>query len=583
LNFNTSLHSSANSTFEKINTIELINKTQAKGCLLDIKDGIVTVIGIDAPMSSILEIETKSDKRVNAMVFTIENDSLKAVVIGDHTLLSEGDIVTATNKMPGINFSWNYFGKVINIRGDILANISDESRSELDIEMQTELRIERKAAGIIDRESVNRPVLTGILAVDSLIPIGRGQRELIIGDRQLGKTAIALDVLLNNHSTDRYVPVTDSLSEKLIYNSLYVDYSIYVAIGQKQSTVAHLARAIKERNAGHNILIIAATAADPAIEQFLAPYVGVAIGEHLAANGYDALIIYDDLSKHAVAYRQIALLLRRPPGREAYPGDIFFVHSRLLERAAKFANSGSLTALPIIETQAGDISAYIPTNVISITDGQIFLESELFYKGVRPAVNVGLSVSRVGAAAQFLLMRKITGSLKLELAQYREVEAFASFGSDLDEATQHRINHGSKLVELLKQDQYAPQNIFEQLILLFAGIRNYLDNYTAEQIDLFKKFIRSLFKYDANWFSTYSRLHHSIMCLLYVDISKELYNVSDQFLNNLISNLYLELHRLIIDTLRFLFSVKNFKLDFETFNITNSIYYTSLITSDKII
>jgi F-type H+/Na+-transporting ATPase subunit alpha len=517
------------------------------GTIFDIKDGIITVLNLKAPMGSLIKIQTKENGVVDAIVLNIEHDSIKALLVCEDTFVSEGDIVISENEMPNINFSWDLFGKIINIKGDIIDSLDNTSRSE-DDNINENLIIERKAAGIIERDSVNRPVLTGILSIDSMIPIGRGQRELIIGDRQTGKTALAVDILLNNHSADKYIPVTDINSEKIITNTLYVDYSIYVAIGQKQSTVAQLAKVIRQNNAGKNIMIIAANAADTAAEQFLAPYVGAAIGEHLAANGYDALVIYDDLSKHAVAYRQISLLLRRPPGREAYPGDIFYVHSRLLERAARFAESGSLTALPIIETQAGDISAYIPTNVISITDGQIFLETELFYKGIRPAINVGLSVSRVGSAAQFLLMRQIAGSLKLELAQFREVEAFASFGSDLDEITQYKINHGSKLIELLKQDQYSPQNIFEQLLLLYAGIYGYLDNLTSQQINAFKIHIKNLFLFQADWFSDFSLLGDLVINFLQKDDLIDMYDFTSDDITDLTQIFINSLEKIVNDS-----------------------------------
>lgn len=338
--------------------------------------------------------------------------------------------------------------------------------------------METKAPGIIARKSVHEPMQTGLKAVDSLVPIGRGQRELIIGDRQTGKTAIAIDTICAQKAINQ----TKGEKEKL--------YCVYVAIGQKRSTVAQLVRTLKEENALDYTVVVAATASDPAPLQFLAPYSGCAIGEYFRDNGMHALIIYDDLSKQSVAYRQMSLLLRRPPGREAFPGDVFYLHSRLLERAAKMSDecqSGSLTALPVIETQAGDVSAYIPTNVISITDGQIFLETELFYKGVRPAINVGLSVSRVGSAAQLPAMKQVAGSLKLELAQYREVAAFAQFGSDLDPATQYLLNRGARLTEVLKQGQYSPMTIQEQVVVVYAATKGYLDKIKVADILNFEK------------------------------------------------------------------------------------------------
>ncbi|MCH8036312.1 MAG: F0F1 ATP synthase subunit alpha, partial [Proteobacteria bacterium] len=346
-------------------------------------------------------------------------------------------------------------------------------------------RIEVKAPGIIPRQSVHEPVQTGIKALDALVPIGRGQRELIIGDRQTGKTAVAIDAIINQKNINE----GDDESKKL--------YCIYVAIGQKRSTVAQVVKTLNDYDAMKYTIVVAATASDPAPLQFLAPYTGCAMGEYFRDNGKHALIIYDDLSKHAVAYRQMSLLLRRPPGREAYPGDVFYLHSRLLERAAKMNadfGSGSLTALPIIETQAGDVAAYIPTNVISITDGQIFLETELFYQGIRPAINVGLSVSRVGSAAQTKAMKQVAGSIKLELAQYREMEAFAQFASDLDASTQRLLARGARLTELLKQDQYAPLPVEEQVVIIFAGVRGFLDPIPLDKVTSFERKLRDEIK-----------------------------------------------------------------------------------------
>jgi proton translocating ATP synthase F1 alpha subunit len=400
------------------------------------------------------------------------------------------DIINASEGTPVVSESERIdIDDIIDIED--LDTDEDDTPENIEEDFLITCFIDIKAPGIIARISVNEPLLTGILAIDSIIPIGRGQRELIIGDRQTGKTAIAIDTIINQHRINN-----------LFSKSLYLDYlpsllheetgvyaCIYVGIGQKRSTIAKIVNKLQNENALNNTITIAATASDSATLQYLAPYTGCAVGEYFTNFGYSTLIIYDDLSKQAVAYRQISLLLRRPPGREAYPGDIFYIHSKLLERAVKLNNElggGSLTALPIIETQAGDVSAYIPTNVISITDGQIFLESELFYKGIRPAINIGLSVSRVGSAAQYKTIKQLAGTLKLELAQYREVEAFASFGSDLDEFTQHTLNRGVRLIELLKQNQFKPLDLVPQIIILFAGIKGYLDDLTIFSVILFK-------------------------------------------------------------------------------------------------
>ena len=385
--------------------------------------------------------------------------------------IQEGDIVKRTGSIVDVPIGEGMLGRVV----DPLGNAID-GRGPVVTDERT--RIELKAPGIIPRKSVHEPMQTGLKSVDSLVPIGRGQRELIIGDRQTGKTAIAIDTIINQKAIFEAGDHSKSL------------YCIYVAVGQKRSTVSNIVRLLEHRDCMKYSIVVAATASDAAPLQFLAPYSGCAIGEYFRDNAKHALIIYDDLSKQAVAYRQMSLLLRRPPGREAYPGDVFYLHSRLLERAAKMNENhgaGSLTALPIIETQAGDVSAYIPTNVISITDGQIFLETELFHKGVRPAINVGLSVSRVGSAAQIKAMKQLAGSLKLELAQYREVAAFAQFGSDLDAATQQLLNRGEKLTELLKQKQYVPMPVEEQACVLFAGVRGYLDKIQTSEIGKFEK------------------------------------------------------------------------------------------------
>jgi F-type H+-transporting ATPase subunit alpha len=398
---------------------------------------------------------------IKGMALNLENDNVGVVIFGDDRSIKEGDVVKRTGAIVDAPVGKNLLGRVV----DALGNPID-GKGDLDKKIERK-RVDVKAPGIIPRQSVNQPMQTGLKAIDSLIPIGRGQRELIIGDRQTGKTAVAIDTIINQKEINKSGEEKDKL------------YCIYVAIGQKRSTVAQILKTLEDAGAMEYTTIVSATASDPAPLQFLAPYTGCTMGEYFRDNGMHALIIYDDLSKQAVAYRQMSLLLRRPPGREAYPGDVFYLHSRLLERAAKLNDEkggGSLTALPIIETQAGDVSSYIPTNVISITDGQIFLETELFNQGIRPAVNVGLSVSRVGSAAQTKAMKKVAGSIKLELAQYREMAAFAQFGSDLDASTQKLLNRGSKLTELLKQDQYSPMPVAQQVIAVFAGVRGFLDD-----------------------------------------------------------------------------------------------------------
>ena len=408
---------------------------------------------------------------VKGMALNLESDNVGVVLFGSDVAISEGDIVKRTGNIVDVNIGRGTLGRVV----DALGNPIDGKGPLKDVKRS---RVEVKAPGIIARKSVHEPMQTGIKAVDSLVPIGRGQRELIIGDRQTGKTAIAIDTILNQKEINK----GNDESQKL--------YCVYVAIGQKRSTVAQLVKILEKGGALEYTVIVAATASDPAPLQFLAPYSGCAMGEFFRDNGMHALIIYDDLSKQSVAYRQMSLLLRRPPGREAFPGDVFYLHSRLLERAAKMSDekkAGSLTALPVIETQAGDVSAYIPTNVISITDGQIFLETELFYKGVRPAINVGLSVSRVGSAAQLRAMKQVAGTLKLELAQYREVAAFAQFGSDLDAATQYLLNRGARLTEMLKQGQYQPMTIERQVVVVYAATKGYLDKLNVSDIQQFEQ------------------------------------------------------------------------------------------------
>ena len=405
------------------------------------------------------------------MALNLETDNVGIVVLGNDREIQEGDIVKRTGSIVDVPIGEGLLGRVV----DALGNPIDGAGP---IKSDQRQRVELKAPGIIPRKSVHEPMMTGLKSVDSLVPIGRGQRELIIGDRQTGKTAIAIDCIINQKKAFEANDPTKSL------------YCIYCAVGQKRSTVANIVRVLQQNGSMDYSCVIAATASEAAPLQFLAPYSGCAIGEHFRDGGKHALIIFDDLSKQAVAYRQMSLLLRRPPGREAYPGDVFYLHSRLLERAAKMNEThgaGSLTALPVIETQAGDVSAFIPTNVISITDGQIFLETELFYKGIRPAINVGLSVSRVGSAAQIKAMKQVSGTMKLDLAQYREVAAFAQFGSDLDAATQQLLNRGEKLTELLKQRQYVPMPAEEQVCVLYAGVRGYLDKVQTADIGKFEQ------------------------------------------------------------------------------------------------
>lgn len=438
------------------------------GRVLSIGDGIARVYGLKNIQADEM-VEFSSG--LKGMALNLEPDNVGVVVFGNDKLIKEGDIVKRTGAIVDVPVGDELLGRVV----DALGNAID---GKGEIKTNQRFRVGIKAPGIIPRVSVREPMQTGIKAVDSLVPIGRGQRELIIGDRQTGKTALAIDTIINQQ---RFNNGTDE-SKKL--------YCIYVAIGQKRSTVAQIVKRLTDAGAMNYTIIVSATASDAAPLQYLAPYSGCAMGEYFRDNGKHALIIYDDLSKQAVAYRQMSLLLRRPPGREAYPGDVFYLHSRLLERAAKMnptLGGGSLTALPVIETQAGDVSAYIPTNVISITDGQIFLETELFYKGIRPAINVGLSVSRVGSAAQTKAMKQVAGSMKLELAQYREVAAFAQFGSDLDAATQQLLNRGVRLTELLKQGQYVPMAIEEQVAVIYCGVRGYLDKMDPSKITAFER------------------------------------------------------------------------------------------------
>jgi F-type H+/Na+-transporting ATPase subunit alpha len=449
------------------------------GQVLSVGDGISRIYGLDNVQAG--EMVEFSDG-TKGMALNLENDNVGVVIFGDDSKIKEGDVVKRTGSIVDVAVGKSLLGRVV----DGLGNPID-GKGPIDPNSERK-RVEVKAPGIIPRKSVHEPMQTGLKAIDSLIPIGRGQRELIIGDRQTGKTAIAIDTIINQKEINK----SDDESKKL--------YCIYVAIGQKRSTVAQIVKTLEDSGAMDYTIVVAATASDPAPLQFLAPYIGCTMGEYFRDNGMHGLIVYDDLSKQAVAYRQMSLLLRRPPGREAFPGDVFYLHSRLLERACKLndaSGGGSLTALPIIETQASDVSAYIPTNVISITDGQIFLETELFFKGIRPAVNVGISVSRVGSAAQIKAMKQVAGSIKLELAQYREMAAFAQFGSDLDASTQQLLNRGAKLTELLKQGQYSPLKVEEQVVSIFCGVKGYLDNLDINKIKDFESQLLSEIKSSA--------------------------------------------------------------------------------------
>jgi F-type H+-transporting ATPase subunit alpha len=443
------------------------------GQVLSVGDGIARVYGLDNVQAGEM---VAFESGVRGMALNLENDNVGVVIFGSDREIKEGQTVKRTRAIVEVPVGKALLGRVVDALGEPIDGkgpIKAERRSRVDV----------KAPGIIPRKSVHEPMATGLKAIDALIPIGRGQRELIIGDRQTGKTAIALDTILNQKGLN----ATGDEKVKL--------YCIYVAVGQKRSTVAQFVKVLEENGALDYSIVVAATASDPAPMQYLAPFSGCTMGEYFRDNGMHAVIIYDDLSKQAVAYRQMSLLLRRPPGREAYPGDVFYLHSRLLERAAKMNDengAGSLTALPVIETQANDVSAYIPTNVISITDGQIFLETDLFYQGIRPAVNVGLSVSRVGSSAQTKAMKKVAGRIKGELAQYREMAAFAQFGSDLDATTQRLLNRGSRLTELLKQPQFSPQKMEEQVCVIYAGVNGYLDPLPVERVRAFEDGLLSL-------------------------------------------------------------------------------------------
>ena len=448
------------------------------GQVLSVGDGIARIYGLDNVEAGEM---VEFPGNIKGMALNLEEDNVGVVIFGDDSSIKEGDTVKRTGSIVEVPVGKGLLGRVVDSLGNPIDGKGPIESSEM-------RRVDVKAPGIIPRQSVNEPMQTGLKAIDSLIPIGRGQRELIIGDRQTGKTAVAVDTILNQ----KEVNASGDENEKL--------YCIYVAIGQKRSSVAQIVKTLEENGALEYSIVVAATASEPAPLQFLAPFTGCAMGEFFRDNSMHALVVYDDLSKQAVAYRQMSLLLRRPPGREAYPGDVFYLHSRLLERAAKLNDDnggGSLTALPIIETQANDVSAYIPTNVISITDGQIFLETDLFFQGIRPAVNVGLSVSRVGSAAQTKAMKKVAGSIKGELAQYREMAAFSQFGSDLDASTQKLLARGERLTELLKQGQFSPLATEEQVVLLYAGVNGYMDTIEVNEISDFENQLMDSIKKDS--------------------------------------------------------------------------------------
>jgi len=445
---------------EQLKGYEAAVEVAEVGTVIEVGDGIARIYGLEKVMAGEL-LELPHD--VTGMVLNLEEDNVGAILLGEVMAIKEGDLVKRTGRIAQVPVGEGMTGRVVSALGQPIDGKGP-------IEAREHRPIERLAPGVVDRRPVKEPLQTGIKAIDSMIPIGRGQRELIIGDRQTGKTALVVDTILNQKGQDVFC--------------------IYVAVGQKRSTVAQVVKILEDGGAMAYSTVVAATASEPAPLQYIAPYAGCAMGEYFRDNGKHALVIYDDLSKHAQAYRQLSLLLRRPPGREAYPGDVFYLHSRLLERAAKLNDElggGSLTALPIIETQLGDVSAYIPTNVISITDGQIYLEADLFYAGIRPAVNVGLSVSRVGGSAQIKAMRQVAGRLRLDLAQYRELAAFAQFGSELDKATQAQLNRGQRMVEILKQDQFVPLPVERQILIVFAGVNGHLDDLPAEAIRAFEQ------------------------------------------------------------------------------------------------
>lgn len=469
---------------KQINNYDQKVSLEDSGEVVSVGDGIAHIYGLNDVQSGEMILFENGTK---GLALNLDEEGIGAVVFGPNNAIKEGDRVTRTKHVMEVPTGKALLGRVVDAFGSAIDGKGP-------IKTKTSGPVEASAPGIITRKSVHEPMATGVKCIDALVPIGRGQRELIIGDRQTGKTALALDAILNQKRYNDLVPENEKV------------FCIYVGIGQKRSTIAHIVKTLEEFGALDYTTIVAATASDPAPLQFLAPYSGCAMGEYFRDNGMHALIIYDDLSKQAVAYRQMSLLLRRPPGREAYPGDVFYLHSRLLERAAKLNDKhggGSLTALPIVETQAGDVSAYIPTNVISITDGQIFLETDLFYKGIRPAVNVGLSVSRVGSSAQMKAMKQVAGSVKLELAQYREMAAFAQFSSDLDPTTQKLLNRGSRLTELLKQPQYSPLSTAEQILVIYAGVEGFLDDVPTKDTNLWEKeFLAYIHQHEKNLLTT---------------------------------------------------------------------------------
>ncbi len=496
---------------DQIKKYSLDAKVEETGKVLSVGDGIARVYGLEEVSAGEM---VEFDDKTLGMALNLEEDNVGVVIFGDDRNIKEGDTVKRTGRIVDTAVGRELLGRVVDGLGNDIdgkGSINSKERRMVDV----------RAPGIIPRESVSEPMQTGLKAIDALVPVGRGQRELIIGDRQTGKTAVAIDTIINQKELNK-----DKKDEEKLF-------CIYVSIGQKRSTVAQIVKTLEDQEALSYTVVVAATASDPAPLQYLAPYTGCAIGEWFRDNGMHALIIYDDLSKQAVAYRQMSLLLRRPPGREAYPGDVFYLHSRLLERAAKLNKengSGSLTALPIIETQAGDVSAYIPTNVISITDGQIFLETDLFYQGIRPAINVGLSVSRVGSAAQVKAMKQVAGSIKLELAQYREMAAFAQFGSDLDASTQKLLNRGARLTELLKQGQYQPMPIEEQVLVIFAGVNGYLDDLDKEKVGEFERFIVESFKKNQKKLIQSIKTKKSLDDQLTKDISSALESIKKEFI-----------------------------------------------------
>ncbi|MBN8521812.1 MAG: F0F1 ATP synthase subunit alpha [Alphaproteobacteria bacterium] len=480
------------------------------GQVLSVGDGVARVYGLDKVRAGEM---VEFPGGIKGMALNLEMDNVGVVIFGSDRDIKEGDIVRRTGEIVQVPVGKELLGRVVDALGNPIDGKGPIKASQFS-------RVEVKAPGIVPRKSVHEPMQTGIKALDALVPVGRGQRELIIGDRQTGKTAVAIDTILNQKFLNKATDPKKHL------------YCIYVAIGQKRSTVAQLVKELEDKGAMEYSIVVAATASDPAPMQFLAAYTGCAMGEWFRDNGLHALAIYDDLSKQAVAYRQMSLLLRRPPGREAYPGDVFYIHSRLLERAAKLNDqngSGSLTALPIIETQAGDVSAYIPTNVISITDGQIFLETGLFFKGIRPAINVGLSVSRVGSAAQIKAMKQVAGSIKLELAQYREMEAFAQFASDLDPATQKLLARGARLTQLLKQPQYSPLSVEEQVVVIYAGTRGYLDGVAVNDVNAYEARLLESLRASGKEILEYIRINQKLDDTVEGQMKTFLKAFSDQF------------------------------------------------------